>query len=98
MLSVVIPVYNEAESLGELHGELDEVARQQQYDLELVFVDDGSTDESWAEIERLASQDPRVQGVRFRRNFGKAAALRRVSSGSRRNRVYDRCRLAGRSP
>jgi dolichol-phosphate mannosyltransferase len=75
MLSVVIPVYNEAESLGELHGELADVARQQQYDLELVFVDDGSTDDSWSEIERLASQDPRVQGVRFRRNFGKAAAL-----------------------
>lgn len=75
MLSVVIPVYNEAESLGELHGELDEVARQQQYDLELVFVDDGSTDDSWLEIERLATHDPRVQGIRFRRNFGKAAAL-----------------------
>ena len=75
MISVVVPVYNEAESLGELHGELADVARRQQYDLELVFVDDGSTDGSWAEIERLASQDPRVQGVRFRRNFGKAAAL-----------------------
>lgn len=76
MLSVVIPVYNEAESLVELHGELADIASQQQYDLELVFVDDGSTDGSWAEIERLAKQDPRVQGVRFRRNFGKAAALR----------------------
>jgi len=75
MFSVVIPVYNEAESLGELHGELSEVARERQYDIEIVFVDDGSTDKSWQEIERLASQDPRVQGLRFRRNFGKAAAL-----------------------
>lgn len=75
MLSVVIPVYNEAASLGELHAELAEVAREQQYDLDLVFVDDGSTDGSWQEIERLAAEDPRVQGIRFRRNFGKAAAL-----------------------
>jgi len=75
MLSVVIPVYNEAESLGELHAELADVARERQYDLDLVFVDDGSTDGSWQEIERLAALDPRVQGIRFRRNFGKAAAL-----------------------
>lgn len=75
MFSVVIPVYNEAESLGELHGELAEVAREHQYDLELIFVDDGSSDASWEEIERLAGLDPRVQGIRFRRNFGKAAAL-----------------------
>jgi dolichol-phosphate mannosyltransferase len=75
MLSVVIPVYNEAASLGELHAELADVAREQQYDLDLVFVDDGSTDGSWQEIERLAAGDPGVQGIRFRRNFGKAAAL-----------------------
>lgn len=88
MLSVVIPVYNEAESLAELCGELNDVARQQQYDLELVFVDDGSTDDSWAEIERLASQDPRVQGVRFRRNFGKAAALRAGFQAARGEIVF----------
>lgn len=75
MLSVVIPVYNEADSLGELHAELTAVAREQQYDLDVVFVDDGSTDGSWSVIERLAAEDPRVQGIRFRRNFGKAAAL-----------------------
>ncbi len=75
MLSAVIPVYNEAESLGDLCAELAEVARERQYDVEYIFVDDGSTDGSWQEIERLASQDPRVRGIRFRRNFGKAAAL-----------------------
>ncbi len=75
MLSTVIPVYNEAESLETLHAELDAVAREQNYELDMVFVDDGSTDGSWDVIERLAKEDPRVRGIRFRRNFGKAAAL-----------------------
>jgi len=75
MLSVVVPVFNEVESLAELYGELIDVARKQNYDLEIIFVDDGSVDGSWDEIERLASTDPRVTGIRFRRNFGKAAAL-----------------------
>lgn len=75
MLSIVIPVYNEAESLEELHQELSEVASANGYDLDIIFVDDGSTDGSWEIIGRLASSDGRVQGIRFRRNFGKAAAL-----------------------
>src|SRR5262245_29521451 len=75
MLSAVIPVLNEAESLAALHAELGEVARRHGYNLEIVFVDDGSTDGSWQEIERLAAADERVRGIRFRRNFGKAAAL-----------------------
>jgi glycosyltransferase involved in cell wall biosynthesis len=75
MLSAVIPVLNEAESLVALHDELSAVAREHRYDLEIVFVDDGSTDNSWDCIERLAAADPRVRGIRFRRNFGKAAAL-----------------------
>jgi glycosyltransferase involved in cell wall biosynthesis len=75
MLSVVIPVFNEAESLEILHQELSEVAAAQGYDLDVVFVDDGSTDGSWDAICRLAAADPRVTGLRFRRNFGKAAAL-----------------------
>jgi dolichol-phosphate mannosyltransferase len=75
MLSIVIPVYNEVESVPELHREIDSVAQEQGYDLELVFVDDGSSDGSWDAIERLALADDRVRGIRFRRNFGKAAAL-----------------------
>lgn len=75
MLSAVIPVYNEVESLAKLHAELDSVSRANRYDLEIVFVDDGSTDGSWAEIQRLSANDARVRGIRFRRNFGKAAAL-----------------------
>jgi dolichol-phosphate mannosyltransferase len=75
MLSTVIPVFNEAESLVALHAELDEVARANGYTLDIVFVDDGSSDGSWRVIEQLAARDPRVRGLRFRRNFGKAAAL-----------------------
>jgi len=75
MLSVVIPVFNEAESLTILHQELSQVAAAQGYELDVVFVDDGSTDGSWQVIRGLAAADPRVTGLRFRRNFGKAAAL-----------------------
>ncbi|REK05989.1 MAG: glycosyltransferase [Planctomycetota bacterium] len=75
MLSIVIPVYNERESLEQLHAELDAVIRAGDYDVEIIFIDDGSKDGSWTEIRRLAAADPRVRGIRFRRNFGKAAAL-----------------------
>jgi glycosyltransferase involved in cell wall biosynthesis len=75
MLSIVIPVYNEAESLETLHRELIQVADAEGYDLDIIFVDDGSTDQSWAVIRRLAAGDVRVRGLRFRRNFGKASAL-----------------------
>ena len=74
MLSVIIPVLDEAESLAQLHRELDRVASDEGYDLQMVFVDDGSTDASWSVIERLSVEDSRVLGIRFRRNFGKAAA------------------------
>jgi dolichol-phosphate mannosyltransferase len=75
-LSTVIPLYNESSSLEALYAELCDVARKNDYQLEFVFVDDGSTDGSWDIIERLARDDPRVRGISFRRNFGKAAALR----------------------
>ena len=76
MLSIVIPVFNEAESLATLHQELSAVAAAEGYDLDVVFVDDGSTDGSWDVIRRLAESDrSHVCGLRFRRNFGKAAAL-----------------------
>jgi len=75
MLSIVIPVYNEEESLKTLHEEISEVATAEGYELDIVFVDDGSSDKSWDVIEELAAGDPRITGLRFRRNFGKAAAL-----------------------
>jgi glycosyltransferase involved in cell wall biosynthesis len=75
MLSVVVPVYNEAESLTTLHRELAETAAANEYELDIIFVDDGSTDDSWSVIKKLAAKDSRVRGLRFRRNFGKAAAL-----------------------
>lgn len=75
MLSVIIPVLDEAASLPQLHRELARAAVECGFELQMIFVDDGSTDASWAVIEELASQDSRVLGIRFRRNFGKAAAL-----------------------
>jgi dolichol-phosphate mannosyltransferase len=75
MISVVIPAYNEGESLPILHGELVKVAAEAGLGLDIVFVDDGSTDKSWGIITDLAGTDPSVRGIRFRRNFGKAAAL-----------------------
>lgn len=74
-LSLIIPTFNEEESLVELHQEIDAVAQAQNYNLEILFIDDGSSDRSWEVIQRLASKDERIRGIRFRRNFGKAAAL-----------------------
>ncbi len=75
MLSVVIPLYNEEPSLEKLYQELVEMSSGRGYSMEIIFVDDGSTDGSWGVIRRLAERDQRVRGIRFRRNFGKAAAL-----------------------
>jgi len=74
-LSMVIPVFNESESLKQLHDELAQVAAERCYPMEMIFVDDGSSDDSWSVIESLAAEDPRVHGIKLRRNFGKAAAL-----------------------
>ena len=75
MLSIIVPVYNEAESLAELYREIVAVCDEQNLTAEIIFVDDGSRDGSWQAIAELAEQNPRVSGIRFRRNFGKAAAL-----------------------
>jgi glycosyltransferase involved in cell wall biosynthesis len=75
VISVVVPVHNERESLPILHDELVAVSGRTGLRFEVVFVDDGSTDDSWAVICDLARQDSTVRGIRFRRNFGKAAAL-----------------------
>ncbi|MES1213703.1 MAG: glycosyltransferase family 2 protein [Singulisphaera sp.] len=87
MLSAVIPVFNEVDSLATLHREICEVAAAEKLDIEIIFVDDGSTDGSWEVIAQVAAQDPRVHGIRFRRNFGKAAALSAGFHASRGERI-----------
>jgi len=75
MISVIVPAFNESPSLEQLYDQLNAVAKGREYDLQLIFIDDGSTDATWEVIQQLAQRDKRVLGIRFRRNFGKAAAL-----------------------
>lgn len=75
MLSIVIPVFNEEESLPELARRIAEVTRRESIDYQVIFVDDGSSDNSWPVIEKLCAQQSNIRGLRLRRNFGKAAAL-----------------------
>jgi glycosyltransferase involved in cell wall biosynthesis len=75
LISVIVPVLDEVQSLERLADEVFEVAATHRLPLEVVFVDDGSRDGSWEVIQRLANSDARLRGIRFRRNFGKAAAL-----------------------
>ena len=74
-ISVVIPLYNEEESIPELLDWIERVMRQHGFSHEVIFVDDGSTDGSWGVIERLSRQSENVKAVKFRRNYGKSPAL-----------------------
>lgn len=75
-ISIVIPLYNEAESLPELFAWIERVMEQHQFSHEVIFVNDGSTDDSWKVIEDLKTAHPDiVQGIKFRRNYGKSPAL-----------------------
>jgi glycosyltransferase involved in cell wall biosynthesis len=74
-LSVVIPVYNEEESIQELTEWIEKVCKTDGLTFEIIFVDDGSSDLSWSKITELAGKKQFVKGYRFRRNYGKAAAL-----------------------
>ena len=74
-LSVVIPVYNEEQSLQELAEWIIKVCSANKYTYEVIFIDDGSTDTSWEKISRIAESYPGIKGIKFRRNYGKAAAL-----------------------
>ncbi|MCQ2199925.1 MAG: glycosyltransferase family 2 protein [Paludibacteraceae bacterium] len=74
-ISVVVPLYNEEESLGELYAWIDRVMKANNFSYEIIFVNDGSTDRSWAIIEDLHSNNENVHGIKFRRNHGKSAAL-----------------------
>ncbi len=74
-ISVVVPLYNERESLGELTAWIDRVARENGLAYEIVMIDDGSRDGSWDEIERLSEEYTSLRAIRFARNYGKSAAL-----------------------
>ena len=74
-ISVVVPLYNEAESLPELVAWIDRVARENSLSYEIIMVDDGSTDSSWAVIEELRKQYEAIRAISFMRNYGKSAAL-----------------------
>ncbi len=74
-ISVVIPLYNEEESLPELAEWIEKVMKENNYSYEIIFVDDGSSDNSWNVIAKLKQQNENIRGVKFRRNYGKAAGL-----------------------
>ena len=74
-ISVVVPLYNEAESLPELFDWIEQVMLKNWFTYEVIFVDDGSNDNSWEVISELKKKHPEVKGIRFRRNYGKSPAL-----------------------
>ncbi len=74
-ISIVVPAYNEEESLGELVAWIDRVAKAEKLSYEIIIVDDGSSDNTWKEITRLSQENQGVRGIKFRRNYGKSAAL-----------------------
>lgn len=74
-VSIVVPLLNEKDSLGELAEWIGRVMDAENLSYEILFIDDGSTDGSWEVIERLSKSSASVKGIRFRRNYGKSAAL-----------------------
>lgn len=74
-ISVVIPLYNEAESLPELGSWIEKVMAENNYSFEVIFINDGSSDNSWEVIQDINSKNPAFKGLRFRRNYGKSAGL-----------------------
>lgn len=74
-ISVVVPLYNEEESLPELFSWIQRVMNQHGYSYEVIFVNDGSTDRSWDVVRELSQKHPEVKGIKFRRNYGKSPAL-----------------------
>lgn len=74
-ISVVIPLLNEEESIKELYDWIAVVLQSNHFSYELIFIDDGSIDSSWQQIEVISQSDPRVKGIRFLKNYGKSQAL-----------------------
>lgn len=74
-ISIVVPLYNEDESLPELTEWIEKVCTEHGYAYEVIMIDDGSTDNSWDVIQKLSAQNPNIKGIKFQRNYGKSAAL-----------------------
>ena len=74
-VSVIVPLYNEEESLPELMKWINRVSIENKLSVEVIFIDDGSDDASWTVIEKLSREYPQIKGIKFRRNYGKSAAL-----------------------
>ncbi len=74
-ISVVIPLFNEEESLPELAAWIERVMKANNFSYEVLMIDDGSKDKSWSVIEKLSAQNPNIKGIRFRKNYGKSAGL-----------------------
>ena len=74
-ISVIVPLFNEAESLPELATWIQRVMKENNFSYEIIFINDGSTDNSWDVIEELSKKDSNIHGIKFRRNYGKSPAL-----------------------
>lgn len=87
-ISIVIPLFNEEESLKELSDWIGKVMHENKFSYEVIFVDDGSTDSSWEVIEELTEKHPQVRGIKFRRNYGKSAGLNVGFEAAKGNVVF----------
>ena len=74
-ITIVVPLFNEDESIPELYAWIKRVMLEHNFSYEVLFVDDGSTDQSWSIIQKLSQEEEAVHGIKFRRNYGKSPAL-----------------------
>ena len=86
-ISVVVPLFNEVESLPELHDWIHKIMSENAYEYEIIFIDDGSKDGSWDVIEELNKKNHSVRGIKFQRNYGKSAALQKGFEAAQGNVV-----------
>lgn len=87
-ISIVIPLFNEEESLTELADWIDNVMKKNEFSYEIIFVDDGSKDNSWNVIEQLQQKNPTIKAIKFRRNYGKSAGLNVGFAAAQGNMVF----------